>query len=248
MNTQAIGIFDSGFGGISVLKELYTLLPRENYIYYGDNKYAPYGLKTKEEIIQRCISICDLLVEKGVKAIIVACNTATSVAITQLRSRYTIPIIGMEPALKVAAAQNDNQNIAVMATPLTLVEKKFNTLMNQYAKHNTIYKIPCPELVNIVEEDALHDTSRIQKQLHVYFKDIPTNLDSIVLGCTHFVFLKEPIQQAYPMASVIDGNKGTCLHLYNILKEKDALQTQGGSITFLSSSEKIELANRLFHL
>lgn len=123
-NRQPIGIFDSGLGGISVLKELRLLLPHEHFIYYGDSAHAPYGIKEKAEITARCIEICDYLIDQGVKAIVIACNTATSACVNLLRKRYSLPIIGMEPALKVAAEQGEHQRIIVTATPLTLKEQK----------------------------------------------------------------------------------------------------------------------------
>ena len=153
-HSQPIGIFDSGLGGISVLRELRTLLPKEHFLYFGDSAYAPYGIKDKASITERCITICDDLVARGAKAIVVACNTATSACVGVLRERYDLPIVGMEPALKVACEQGDHQRIIVMATPLTLREEKFARLMERFQDAHTIYRQPCPRLVEIVEHDG----------------------------------------------------------------------------------------------
>ena len=126
---KAIGVFDSGLGGISVLRDLKELMPNEDFIYFGDSAYAPYSVKTKEQITERCVEIIDFFISKGVKAVVIACNTATSASANYLRKKYKdLPIIGMEPALKVATQGVKNNNIVVMATPLTLKEKKFETL------------------------------------------------------------------------------------------------------------------------
>lgn len=246
-----IGIFDSGLGGISVLKELKKLLPNEDIIYIGDSAFAPYGTKKKEEIIERCNTICDTFMKQDVKAIVIACNTATSAAATILRNKYNIPIIGMEPALKVAAHNKENQNIIVMATDLTLKEKKFRDLMSNYNKNNTIIKMPCPELVEIIEQNKFQDKNLIKHQLLSYYKDIDIHaIDSIILGCTHFVFYRSYFESLFPNINIIDGNLGTVMHLKHILKEKDMLndKTELGNIEICNTSEKesyITLSNML---
>ena len=246
-----IGIFDSGLGGISVLREARKKMPEEHFIYYGDSKYAPYGTKSKEEIIERCIAICDFFVSLHVKAIVIACNTATSAAATILREKYDIPIIGMEPALKPAAHGKTNQNIVVMATPLTLKEKKFENLLSHYSADNNIIKMPCPELVSIVENDELDNGLKVMNQLYTYYKDINLKqLDSIVLGCTHFVFYRKYFTNNFKRINIIDGNAGTCNHLHHILKEMDALNEGNGSVKILNSSEDekyIELSYKLLN-
>ena len=169
---KSIGVFDSGLGGISVLKELREAMPSEKFIYYGDSANAPYGIKTKEEITERCEKIIEFFLKEGVKAIVIACNTATSAAANVLREKYSnLPIIGMEPALKVAADGKIDNTIVVMATPLTLREEKFNNLMSQYDDDNIVIKMPCPELVNIVENDLLDDKEVVEKQIKDYYKD-----------------------------------------------------------------------------
>ncbi len=255
---KAIGVFDSGLGGISVLKELVSLMSDEDYIYYGDSFYAPYGTKKKEEIVKRCMEICDYFVSREVKAIVIACNTATSAAVNILRDLYKpLPIIGMEPALKLAAENKENNSIVVMATNLTLNEEKFNNLMKKYSNLNNIIKMPCPELVNIVENDMLDDTELVNRQICEYFEDIDMkSLDSIVLGCTHFVFFKEYLSKILDKkTNIIDGNNGTARRLKEILENCESIHkkdkdTKKGEIIFLNShsDEKyIELSKRLFN-
>ena len=178
---KAIGVFDSGLGGISVLRDLKKLMPNEDFIYFGDSAYAPYGIKTKDEITKRCVEIIDFFIEKGVKAVVIACNTSTSASANYLRKKYKdLPIIGMEPALKVATQGVKNNNIVVMATPLTLKEKKFETLMHKFRGNNKVVKMPCPKLVEIVENDLLDDAIRIEKGFKGYYhNDNVDNLDGL---------------------------------------------------------------------
>ncbi len=249
---KSIGVFDSGLGGISVLKELVQLMPNEDFIYYGDSKNAPYGTKTKEEITSRCIDIIDFFEEKEVKAIVIACNTATSAAANVLREKYShIPIIGMEPALKVAADGKVDNTVVVMATPLTLKEDKFNDLMSRYDDNNKIIKMPCPELVNIVEDDLLDNKEIVQTQMQKYYKDLDINkIDSVVLGCSHFVFYKDYMKDILKNVDIIDGNLGTINHLREVLREKHELKSENedGSVTIYNSSDDdrfIKLSQKL---
>lgn len=251
---KPIGVFDSGLGGISVLKDLVKLMPGENYIYYGDSYYAPYGTKNKEEVIERCIQICDFFVNKDVKAIVIACNTATSAAVNVLRDMYKpLPIIGMEPALKPAAHNKKNNNIVVMATSLTLNEEKFNNLMKRYSDTNNIIKMPCPKLVEIVENNQIQDTKLIEDTLQEYFNKIDiSTLDAVVLGCTHFVFFKEHLRKILDnRTSIIDGNEGTARHLMEILDKdgklnKSIIANNYEKISFLNShnDEKYIIVSR----
>lgn len=252
---RPIGIFDSGLGGISTLKELIKLLPNENYIYYGDSQFAPYGIKSKEYVIERCKFICDYFLSKNVKAIIIACNTATSVAAPTLREIYKdIPILGLEPALKPAAIQNTKSNIVVMATPLTLSESKFNNHLAIYNSTNSIIKMPCPELVEIVENNHLHDSDLVMSQLRKYYRDLDLNsISSVVLGCTHFVFYKNYLKTLLPKNTLIfDGNEGVAKHLLNTLINSQSLNLEEnkGHVEILNSSydiSKIDLSFKLLH-
>ena len=246
MNSSSpIGIFDSGLGGISVLHTLYELLPNENYIFFGDSKYNPYGTKTKEEITERCIQICNDLISLDVKAIVIACNTATSACVNLLREMYDIPIIGMEPALKVACQKGSHQKIVVWATDFTLKEKKFVDLMSLFEQDHQIHKIPCPKLVRLVEENQIHNQNLINETLKSYLPD--KKIDSLVLGCTHFVFFRNDLETMFPDISIIDGNLGTARHLKDILMNRNLLNDSGGNIKFENSlPSKIKLSKELF--
>ena len=244
-----IGIFDSGLGGISVLQTLVQELPEEDIIYFGDSKYNPYGTKSKEEITQRCLTICDTLMEKKVKAIIVACNTATSACIPILRQKYPIDIVGMEPALKLACSYGKRQKIAVWATTYTLQEQKFAGLMQRFQDEHEIYKVACPKLVQLVEKDLLEDQKTIKAVLQEYIDQSHIDtLDSIVLGCTHFVFFKEILRSLLPDSiQIVDGNLGTVHHTQDLLKQKGLLNHEHeGTITWINTDpSKIEQSKQL---
>lgn len=249
MNKKSpIGVFDSGMGGISVLASLHEYMPNEDLIYFGDSKYNPYGTKTKEEITARCIDICNQFMQDDVKAIVIACNTATSACVPLLREKYPIDIIGMEPALKVACDRGIHQKIAVWATELTLQEKKFSNLMQRFQDEHEIIKVPCPKLVRIVEEEALDNQARVKEALQTYLQasDIQ-HVNSIVLGCTHFVFYKKMLEEIVPEGvQIIDGNMGTIHHLQDILESKELINTSGGTIVWKNTlPEKIELSKKL---
>lgn len=247
---QPIGVFDSGFGGISVLGTLRQVLPNEHFIFYGDSAFAPYGEKSKEAIKERCFAICEHLIERNVKAIVIACNTATSACVKELRAHYDIPIIGMEPALKPAVHGLNNQCVVVMATPFTLKEEKFALLMNRYSENNTIIKLATPKLVRIVENDKLNDLAYVKEVLNDYFKDIDLNkVDAIVLGCTHFVFYKDIIKQIIPNhIKIYDGNLGTALHLKDTLAQLNLLANNQGGYELENSKnddEMLKLSEKL---
>ena len=166
-DNRPIGVLDSGLGGISVLRELVKLMPGEDFIYYGDSANAPYGTRTPEEVIDLTKKDVEFLLERGAKAIVVACNTATSVAIKELRAAYEeiLPVIGIEPALKPAVKAKEHSKVVVMATPMTLSQTKFNSMMHIYEDDANIIKMPCPGLVEYIESGVLDgpvlDSSRI---------------------------------------------------------------------------------------
>ena len=239
---KAIGVFDSGLGGISVLKEFVKSMPSENFIYYGDSANAPYGIKTKKEITDRCENIIEFFIKQGVKAVVIACNTATSASANILRKKYSyLPIIGMEPALKVAADGKTDNTIVVMATPLTLREEKFHNLMSRYDDENTIIKMPCPELVKIVENDLLDDEEVVENQISDYYKGLDMKkINSVVLGCTHFVFYKDYMEKILNNnIDIVDGNVGTANHLKETLRERNELRDEDkeGSVKIFNSSK-----------
>ncbi|KAB3525838.1 glutamate racemase [Alkaliphilus serpentinus] len=249
-----IGLFDSGVGGISVLAELMNLLPNEDYVYFGDSHHAPYGIKDTKDIKERSLQVADILMNIGVKLLVVACNTATSAAIKDLRERLDIPVIGMEPAIKPAITQTHWGKIVVMATPVTLKEKKFGDLIQQFKDGEAeIIKLPCPGLVEIIEGNG-KSSDTLEEYLRNLYKDIDLNqVSTIVLGCTHYVFIKEAVKGVVGLEkTLIDGNLGTALHAkrmlenYNVLNNhRDEFKTQVQLLNSSPNMDMIHLSKRL---
>lgn len=245
-----IAVFDSGMGGISVLKEMTRLMPDEDFIYYGDSRHAPYGTKTLEEVRKLTIDhITYLIKEKNAKAVAVACNTATSAAVRILRNMYPeLPLVGVEPALKPAVLACEHARVLVMATPMTLREEKFHKLESIYDSRADIYPVPCPGLMEFVERGILSGDQLeafIHKLLDPY-KD--RDITGIVLGCTHYPFLREPIQKiAGPSVTIFDGGYGTAKELLRRLTAahlNNPDPSRKGTVTFLNSSDDPALIQR----
>lgn len=228
VNCAPIGVFDSGLGGLSVLKEMMTLMPHENFIYYGDSARAPYGTKSVETVRHYSDEIVDYFVQQGVKAVVIACNTATSAAADYLRQKHTIPIIGVEPALKPAALENRGGHILVLATEMTLRENKFSRLMQQYQNESTISKVAVPEFVTLVDQGKI-EAKAVESILDHYLEAIPKEaVSAVVLGCTHYVFLKVFIEAYFKHpVKLYDGNFGTANHLQQLLVSREACCTKG---------------------
>lgn len=247
-DARPIGVFDSGVGGVSVLRDLVRLLPRERFIYYGDNKNAPYGTRSEEEIRALSLDVANWLLSRDVKAMLVACNTATSAAIQTLRERLSIPVVGMEPALKPAYELHADGKILVLATPATLRQAKFHRLYERYGEHAVA--LPCPELVEFVESGRC-EGDEIDAYLARRFADVQgEKLAAAVLGCTHFSFLKRAFAKAIPGVPLIDGNEGTARRLEYLLRENGTLRETGeGSVEFFTSGDEdvfLPLMRRLF--
>lgn len=247
-----IGVFDSGVGGISVLGELWKLMPNENYIYFGDSKNAPYGTRPEEEIREFTGECIKNLISMGVKAVVIACNTATSVAAKELREQYDIPIIGIEPAVKPAATNHEGGKIVVMATPMTLKKEKFTSLMKNYSDISEIIPLPCPNLVEFIEQGIISG-SEIDNYLNKLFEPISgQEISAIVLGCTHYPFIKEAVKKHFNnTVDIVDGGYGTAKETRRRLGEENMLNnsTSGGKIEFISSKNnesELELMKRLF--
>lgn len=217
---RPIGIFDSGLGGISVLKEAVHLMPNEHFIFYGDNENAPYGTKTQEQIDSCVQNVVDQLLQRDIKALLIACNTATAASAKRLRSELTIPVIGMEPALKPAHELRHGGQILVLATPATLHMDKFLHLMELYGEG----AVPV-EGYGIVEcvEDGQVRGERILSVLHGLLDEhLKKKTDAIVLGCTHYPLIREALSQVAPGIPLIDGNLGTVRQLRRVL-ERDGM-------------------------
>lgn len=216
-----IGVFDSGVGGISVLAQLIKTLPNESFIYLGDCLNAPYGTKDVLEARRLTLEAVDFLVKKGIKALVVACNTATSAAIVQLREKLDMPVIGMEPALKPAVERGGPGSIVVMATPMTLKEQKFQRLMEKYKDRADIVPLPCPGLVELIEEGKLEGEELFNLLEELVSSLGDRKISSVVLGCTHYPLIRDQIQKVYgEQVQIIDGNEGTARHLKRVLEQE----------------------------
>lgn len=228
-----IGVFDSGSGGISTLREMIRELPKERFIYYGDTAHAPYGTKTTEEVTACVREVVARLAEQRIKALVIACNTATGAAAATLRRELTIPVIGMEPALKPASEIRKNGSVLVLATPLTLQQEKFESLMERYGEGAV--KVPCPGLMELVEQDDQDGAARYLEDL---FAGFPLDqVDAVVLGCTHYVFLKDMIRELLPeQIAITDGNAGTARQLRRVLERNGLLNEEGPGGTELQTS------------
>ncbi len=227
-NDLPIAVFDSGLGGISVLRDLRALMPEENYLYFGDSVNAPYGVRSREEVRGLTIDAISRLYDRGIKAAVIACNTATSAAILPLRERFSdIPVIGMEPALKPAVLEHPHECVLVLATALTLREEKFSHLMEAYDTLAEVISLPCPELVEFVERGQLEGDA-VDAYLNARLGPYRERADAAVLGCTHFPFLREAIRRALNDHTVLyDGGAGTARQTRRQL-ELWGLRREGG--------------------
>lgn len=227
--------FDSGLGGLSVMKEAIALHPEENYIYYADNIHLPYGDKTLEEIRKYTIdAISGVIDAYPVKAVVIACNTATSAACRPLRQIYPdIPVIGIEPAIKPAAETFSGGNIGVLATEATLRQPKFLALTEKFSSLANIIPIPCPGLVNFVESGIFHGKELEEFLAKIRSKTKDIKFDGLVLGCTHYPFLKDEIQRAFDCNNVFDGGRGTVNNLFRMIKTGDE-----GKRIFINSAKR----------
>lgn len=241
-NDAPIAVIDSGVGGISVLKELIKLMPNENYIYFGDNKNAPYGNKSAEDVKELMFSNVQMLLGMGAKAIVIACNTATAAAAKELREKYMdLDIIGIEPAIKPTVKYKEGSNVLVMATTLTLQQDKFSELLYRFCEDVNIMTLACPGLMELIEEGKT-EGPELEEFLKNLFKNVEgIKFDSVVLGCTHYPHIKETIKKVLGNdIMVFDGGEGTARETKRRL-EKSGLLNQScnkGYLKILCSSEE----------
>lgn len=221
-----IGVFDSGLGGLSVLREIRYLLPYEDLLYVADSAYVPYGDKSEELIQQRSLFLARFLLDQGAKAIVVACNTATAAAVALLRQELpAVPVIAMEPALKPAAAATRSGTVGVLATVGTLASARFAALLARYSGAVKIITQPCPGLVEQVEAGEL-DTPHTRRLLERYIRPLLTaGADTLILGCTHYPFLSSQIAQiAGANTSIIDTGPAVARQVQRVLARRALLQ------------------------
>nr|WP_258166388.1 glutamate racemase [Paenibacillus sp. PCH8] len=239
-----IAFFDSGIGGLTVMYKALQQFPEEQFLYYADTLHVPYGTKSADEVRGHIFDCVEAIVQEKVQAIVIACNTATSLAVKDLRVKYDIPIIGMEPAVKPAVEMNRNsgKRVLVFATALTLSQTKYNELVSRVDDHHSVDSIALPELVEWCEQLHFDPT-----QVANYFRSKLASLDlhaygTVVLGCTHYPFYTSILRTVLPgHIQIIDGSTGTVKHL----KQRLGLVAQHGGrmgkqVTFLSSSGRPE--------
>ncbi|MBN2041068.1 MAG: glutamate racemase [Spirochaetes bacterium] len=246
-----IAIFDSGIGGITFLKEAYKALPGENFIYYADTDNVPYGTKSRDEVKKFVFQAVDFMSGLDTKILVIACNSATSAAINDLRKNFRFPILGMEPAVKPAVENSKDKRILVLATTLTINEEKLNNLITNIDKNNIVDRIAMDRLV-MFAENFIFSGNEIEKYIAKALSILNTGrYGTIVLGCTHFIYYKEIIRKLIPgNIQIIDGNTGTLNNMINIMKKDNLINRQNGRIDFYSSGrmDKLKRINKLMNL
>ncbi|BBF43236.1 glutamate racemase [Lachnospiraceae bacterium KM106-2] len=237
-----IGFFDSGIGGISVLHQARKLLPGEDYIFYADVDHVPYGVKTKEEVISYVDEALSFMKDHGAKAVVVACNTATSVAIAKMREKYDMPLIGMEPAVKPAVEESESKHdrVLVIATPLTVKEDKLKNLLMRVDENHQVDLLPLPKLVSFAEKGEF-TSPEVEEYLRNEFSRFSLEeYSSMVLGCTHFNYFKDTFHKLLPeRMKYIDGCQGTIHHLKEILEEDGLLEQNEGTVEYYLSGRQV---------
>lgn len=249
-----IGVFDSGIGGLSVLRHAVSVLPNEDFIFYGDNKNAPYGTRSEEEIKELSLECCRFLYDKGVKAIVMACNTATSASVKLMRELFGLPVISIEPAVKPAYENKKDGKIIVMATPATISQSRYKELCKRVGCAESVIDIPCNGLVELLE-DGDFEKPQIDDYIRNKFNDITdSKIDGIVMGCTHYSFISEKIRSiAQEMfegeLAIYDGMYGMVRQLKRILEQDNLLRENGnGIIEYYSSKEDcIDIFKKIMH-
>lgn len=233
-----VGLFDSGVGGLSVLRQIRADLPDEHLLYVADSGYAPYGNKPESFIVQRSSIITEFLMKQGVKAIVVACNTATAVAVSRLRAGFQLPIVGIEPAIKPAVAITRSGVVGILATGNTVRSDKFAHLLDQHGHRARLLVQPCPGLADCVEQGDLSG-SRPRALLERYLAPLlNAGVDTLVLGCTHYPFLLPLIQERVgPKVAIVDPSPAVARQLRRRLATAGLLAQQkvGGSARYFTS-------------
>ena len=251
MNTKHdyIAVFDSGVGGLSVLRHLRRVMPGERYLYFGDSANAPYGTKTKEDVKKLTFDAAHRLISRGIKALVVAYNTATSAAIHDLRIAYPdLVVIGIEPALKLAAERFPGGKLCVMATPMTLREEKFAALMRRYEEVCHVQKLPAPGLVELVEGGKA-DSPETDSLLKTLFATLESTPDAVVLGCTHYPFAAKAISRVLGGGvTLLDGGQGTARETRRRLAEAGLLEEGEGALVIENSREDPALIDLSWNL
>jgi len=239
LRNGSIAVIDSGIGGVTVLSELIKLMPYESYIYFGDLKNSPYGEKNTDAVKELTFSNVDMLINKGAKAIVIACNTATGAAAKELREKYSgVPVIGIEPAIKPAVTTFPQKHIIIMATPLTLKQEKFEILYNKWNEFASVEPLPCPGLASLIEQGHVDDSVIKSYLLDLFSEHKTDDTAAIVLGCTHYPLIKKLINEMLPHVRIFDGGEGTARQTKRLLEERGLLNnSNSGNVEILTSAE-----------
>jgi glutamate racemase len=250
MSTKPIGMFDSGVGGTSILMELHTLMPNENYIYLADSKNAPYGNKAQEEILQLSVKNTELLIEKGCKIIVVACNTATTNAISHLRSNYSVPFIGIEPAIKPAALHSKTKAVGILATKGTLSSDLFHNTSSLFASGIKVIEQVGEGIVPLIEAGKLY-SPEMEELLKTYLEPmLSQDIDYLVLGCTHYPYLIPILNSILPReVKIIDSGLAVARQTQTVLKTRSMLNKsqQKASVKLFTNGNLDVLKSILAH-
>lgn len=243
MSSKPIGIFDSGAGGLSIWKEINALMPYESTLYISDAKYAPYGSKGADVILKRSIVNTETLIGKGAKIIVVACNTATTNAVSYLRKHYKIPFIGIEPAIKPAALSSATDSIGILATKGTLSSALFHETSKRYSRGKTVIEQEGKGIVELIESGQLH-SNEMKKLLEKYLTPmLNNNIDCLVLGCTHYHFLTPILKQLLPKnVNVIDSGKAIARQTKIVLEKSKLLnknETKAEHVFYTNGSREV---------
>lgn len=248
MNTSPIGIFDSGIGGTSIWREIHKLLPNENTLYLADSKYAPYGPKGKERITELSVKNTELLLQKGCKIIVVACNTATTNAIKHLRATYNVPFIGIEPAIKPAALQTQSNAVGILATKGTLSSELFHRTTDLYGNGITIIEKVGEGLVPLIESGKINSPEMEKLLLQYITPMLKANIDHLVLGCSHYPYLIPKLQSLLPKeVKIIDSGIAVAKQTKAILEKNNLINTSqtSGNCVFHSNADTTVLSTIL---
>ena len=248
-----VGVFDSGVGGISVLNELVRMMPEEDFIYFGDSANAPYGTKPEEEIRELTIRNVQNLLDQGAKGICVACNTATSAAVRMMRGMFPeLPLVGLEPAVKPAVMSGDHPTVLVMATPATVRQEKLKNLLDRFGDLGNVIPVACPGIVELVER-GITEGAEVERVIRGLLGEyITKDIDCIVLGCTHYPFVKKTISKVMgESVAIFDGGGGAARQMRRLLDEKGLLRNEPGRTGMIrfensrSTMEEIHLCRLL---
>lgn len=244
---EKIGIFDSGIGGVTVLKEILKILPNENYIYFSDSKNNPYGDKTDKQINCMCERIVSFFLKENCKAVVIACNTASAKSAKYLREKYPrIPFIAIEPAYKMVHDYSYDNPTLVMATKGTIESEKFNLLYHKYDNHKTIL-LPCVGLADIIESD---NKEKIKEYLINHLEKYKGKIENVVLGCTHYPLIQDLIQEVLGNVKFFNGAPYLANHLKEVLLQNNLINesTSKGEVLFIDSSGNAQKKERFFKI